>query len=277
MNLPEIVFDRHPCFSKDAQKKSGCIRLPVAPRCNIQCNFCNRKYDCINESQPGVAHHVLTPPQAVAHLEKAVILRPEISVVDIAGPGDPFATPDETMETLRLVRKRFPRMALGLNTNGFGLIPYVDEIADLRLSHVTLTINAVDPVIGGRIYAWVRDNQHSLQGEAAAALLETKQIEALIRLKARGLIVKINTLILPGINDDHIPDIAAKVAGLGVDIMNLLPLVPVRGSVFAGMPPPDMLTTTRLRLQCGRFLPQTTHCARGPTDTADLLFRPKKR
>jgi nitrogen fixation protein NifB len=271
MNTTGIDFTNHPCFSQDAHKKYGRIHLPVAPRCNIQCNFCNRKYDCINESRPGVTSTVLTPQQAVAYLENVVAEHPEISVMGIAGPGDPFANPDETMETLRLVRKKFPKLVLCLATNGLGVVPYIDELAHLKVSHVTLTINAVDPVIGAKIYAWVRDGKRPLRGEAAAAALGMRQIEALIRLKARGLVVKINTIILPGINEDHIPDIAKKVSGLGADIMNLMPLVPVKGAVFAAVPPPDPLTTARLRLQCGRFLPQMTHCARCRADAVGYV------
>jgi nitrogen fixation protein NifB len=257
MNPPAIVFAHPPGHRRDAQEKSACIRLPVAPCCNIQCNFCNRKYDCLNEGRPRFTHRVLTPQQAVTYLERVVARHPEISVVDIAGPGDPFATPDETMETLRLVRRKFSKFVLCLTTNGLGIMPCLDELVHLEVNLVTLTINAIDPVIGGRIYAWVLGDKHPLHGEAAAGLLGTKQIEALIRLKARGLIVRINTLILPDINDDHIPDIAAKVASLGADTMDLLPLEPVKGSAFAGLPPPDPLTATRLRLQCARFLPRS--------------------
>ncbi|MGO9585697.1 MAG: nitrogenase cofactor biosynthesis protein NifB [Limisphaerales bacterium] len=271
MNATKIDFSNHPCFSKDAHKKYGRIHLPVAPRCNIQCNFCNRKYDCLNESRPGVTSTVLTPQQALAYLSDVVTKRPEISVMGIAGPGDPFANPQETMETLRLVRRKFPKMILCVATNGLGVVPYVDEIADLKVSHITITINAVDPVIGGKIYAWVRDGKRPLRGEEAAAVLGAKQIEALVRLKARGITVKVNTIIMPGINDDHIPDIAKKVSGLGADIMNLMPLVPVKGAVFEDVPPPDTMTIARLRLQCGQLLPQMTHCARCRADAVGYV------
>jgi len=85
MNATRIDFSNHPCFSKDAHKKYGRIHLPVAPRCNIQCNFCNRKYDCPNESRPGVTSTVLTPQQALAYLGDVVAKRPEIAVTGIAG------------------------------------------------------------------------------------------------------------------------------------------------------------------------------------------------
>jgi nitrogen fixation protein NifB len=266
-----VDFSNHPCFSKDAHKKYGRVHLPVAPRCNIQCNFCNRKYDCMNESRPGVTSTVLTPQQAIAYLGDVVGQRPEISVMGIAGPGDPFANPDETMETLRLTRKHFPKMILCLASNGLNVSPYVDEMADLHVSHVTLTINAVDPEIGGEIYSWVRDGKRPLRGREAAEALCARQMDALVKLKSRGITVKINTIIMPGVNDDHIPEVAKKVSALGADIMNLMPLVPVKGAVFEELAPPDTMTTARLRLQCGLLLPQMTHCARCRADAVGYV------
>ena len=266
-----IDFNNHPCFSKEAHRKYGRIHLPVAPRCNIQCNFCNRKYDCINESRPGVSSNLLSPAQAVAYLEHIVVRRPEIKVVGIAGPGDPFANPDETMETLQLVRRRFPNLMLCVATNGMGLGPYINELAELQVSHVTITITAVDPEIGAKIYAWVRDGKRPLRGVEAAAALQSRQIEALVRLKQRGVVVKVNSIIIPGINDEHLPEIAAKVAGLGADIMNCMPLVPVKGAAFETLAPPDNLMVARARLQSGRYLHQMTHCARCRADAVGLI------
>ena len=266
-----IDFNQHPCFSKEAHKKFGRIHLPVAPRCNIQCNFCNRKYDCINESRPGVTSNVLTPGQAVAYLESVVARRPEISVVGIAGPGDPFANSDETMETLRLVRKKFPQLMLCVATNGMGIGPHIDELADLHTSHVTITMTAVNPEIGAKVYAWVRDGKRPLRGVEGAAALQSRQIEALVRLKQRGVVVKINSIIIPGINDEHIPEIAAKVSGLGADIMNCMAMVPVKGAAFEELAPPDNLMTARVRLQCGQHLHQMTHCARCRADAVGYI------
>ena len=49
----------HPCFNASAHRTHGRIHLPVAPRCNLQCKFCNRKFDCVNESRPGVTSGIL--------------------------------------------------------------------------------------------------------------------------------------------------------------------------------------------------------------------------
>ena len=156
--------DRHPCFNVAVKGECGRVHLPVAPKCNILCNYCNRKYDCVNESRPGVTSAVLKPRQAIAYLERVLEAEPRITVAGIAGPGDPFANPQETLETIRLIRRRFPDLLLCLATNGLGLPPHLDELAELQVSHVTLTVNAVDPEIGSRIYRWVRDGKVIYRG-----------------------------------------------------------------------------------------------------------------
>ncbi len=50
----------HPCFGGD-HSNTGRIHLPVAPGCNIKCGFCERRFDCANETRPGVTSKVLTP------------------------------------------------------------------------------------------------------------------------------------------------------------------------------------------------------------------------
>ena len=81
----------HPCFDASAKNMHARVHLPVAPKCNIQCNYCNRKYDCVSESRPGVTSAVVTPFQAVEYLKELSNYLENISVVGIAGPGDPMA------------------------------------------------------------------------------------------------------------------------------------------------------------------------------------------
>jgi len=264
-------FAKHPCFSKEAHRTFGRIHLPVAPRCNIQCGFCNRKFDCVNESRPGVTSTILKPAQAVAYLKEILAERPEITVMGIAGPGDPFANPEETMETLRLTRAAFPELILCLASNGLGILPHIPELAALKVGHVTLTINAVDPAIGAKIYSWVRDGKVPLRGLAAAEVLLSRQWEALRLLKEHGIVTKINSIVIPGVNDHHIPEVAKKALGMGADLMNCIPMVPVAGAAFEELPEPDAAMLARVRLKSGQSLPQMTHCARCRADAVGLI------
>ncbi len=269
-----LDFSRHPCFNKASHHTHGRIHLPVAPRCNLQCNFCNRKFDCMNESRPGVTSAVLSPPQAADYLDATLKRVPNLSVVGIAGPGDPFANAVETMATLVAVRRRHPKLLLCLATNGLGVGPHIDNLASLEVSHVTLTVNAVDPEIGARIYAWIRDGHRPTRGLAAAQLLLDRQLDAIVRLKAAGIVVKINSIIIPGVNDQHIEAISEKMAALGADIQNCMPFMPVAGAEFEAIAPPDGLLVVATRLKAGRNLPQMTHCARCRADAVGLIDRP---
>lgn len=262
---------KHPCFDESARHTHARVHLPVAPKCNIQCNYCNRKYDCVNESRPGVTSSVLEPFQAVRYLTELNKHIDNISVIGIAGPGDPFANPEEVLRTLRAVKAEFPDKLFCLSTNGLNLEPYIDEIASLNVSHVTLTINGIDPAITSKIYRWVRFNKKVYHGEDAARLLTERQLACIPLLKAKGMIVKINYIIIPGINDKHVTETAIKVKELGADVINCMPLIPTAGSVFEDFPKPDQKMIFRVRTEAQEFLPLMSHCARCRADAAGLL------
>jgi nitrogen fixation protein NifB len=261
----------HPCFNAKMRGTYGRVHLPVAPRCNIQCNYCDRKYDCVNESRPGVTSAVLKPRQAMAYLEYVLEEVKNISVVGIAGPGDPFANPDETMETLRLVREKYPEMILCLATNGLGLGPYIDELAEINVSHVTITLNAIDPEIGSRLYAFVRHGKRVLAPKAGFEVLLEKQLEAIIRLKEKNVTTKVNTIIVPGINDHHIEAVAHKMADLKVDILNCIPFFPNKGAAFAHIEEPPKALVAGIRKKAAQYIPQMYHCKRCRADAVGIL------
>jgi len=264
-------LEQHPCFNRKSHHQYGRVHLPVAPRCNIQCKFCNRLFDCVNESRPGVTSALLSPAQAMVYLAEVVKQKPNIKVVGIAGPGDPFANPEQTIETLAGVRREYPDMMLCVASNGLNIAPYIDDLARLRVSHVTITVNAVDPAIGAQIYSWMRIGKRVVPAEAGAHLLLARQIEAITALKQKGILVKVNSIVLPGINDGHIVEIAKTMAGLGVDLFNCMPYYPNKGSAFEHLAEPDSASVATLREQAGRYVPQMTHCTRCRADAVGLL------
>jgi nitrogen fixation protein NifB len=266
----------HPCFNIDARHRHGRVHLPIAPDCNVQCNFCKRIYDCANESRPGVTTAVLSPQQSLVYLNRVLAKDNRISVVGIAGPGDPFATPSLTLETLRLVRETHPEMLLCVASNGLGLPPHAEAMGKLAVSHVTLTVNAVDPQIGAKVYAWIRDGKKVYRGLSGAELLWSRQAEAIRLLKQHDVIVKINTIIIPGVNDDHVVEVARQVADLGADIANCVPLYPVDGTPFGELETPPADRVAAIRAEVAQHLPIMSHCTRCRADAVGLLGEPKR-
>lgn len=267
----KLNIENHPCFNDASRHTFARIHLPVAPKCNIQCNYCNRKFDCMNENRPGVSSKVLSPQQALLYLKQAMEITPNISVVGIAGPGDPFANPEETMETLRLVRAAYPEMLLCVATNGLDLLPYIEQLAELQVSHVTITINAIDPEVGAEIYAWVRHRKKMYRDLEAAELLIGNQLEALKRLKEAGVTAKVNSIIIPGINDEHVIEVAEKVSELGADILNCLPYYNTKETVFENIEEPSPALVAEIQRATSEYLPQMKHCARCRADAVGLI------
>ncbi len=266
-----LDLSRHPCFNDKERHRFGRIHLPVAPKCNIQCNFCDRKSDCVNESRPGVTSAVLSPGQALHYLDRVVEKSPNIAVVGIAGPGDPFANAAATMETLERVRAKYPEILLCVASNGLNAAPYAQHLAQLQVSHVTLTINAVDPEIGAKVYAWVRPDKRAYRGVEGASLLLDRQLETLRTLKRHGVTVKVNTIIIPGVNDAHVVEVAKTVAALGADICNCIAICPVEGTPFGALEPPGTAEVAAIRSQAGEHLPLMHHCTRCRADAIGLL------
>jgi len=262
---------KHPCFNAKAKGKYGRVHLPVAPKCNIQCNFCNRDFDCMNETRPGVTSKVLKPGQAAEYVQKLRVEAPEISVVGIAGPGDPFANPDEVFATLAKVKEIAPDAIPCLSSNGLNVLPYVDDLVEAGVNHMTITINAVDPCIQKDIVSWIRYNKRAYFGREAAEILIENQLEAVKQLAERGMTVKVNSIVIPGVNEFHIPEIANKVAGLGAATMNLIPLLPVEGTAFQDLEEPSHKLLHKLRSKVEEHIEPMKHCARCRADAAGLL------
>jgi nitrogen fixation protein NifB len=194
-----------------------------------------------------------------------------IAVVGIAGPGDPLANPEETLQTMELVHEKYPEKILCLATNGLTLAEHAERLSRLNISHVTVTLNAVDPVIGAKIYAWVRPEKRPYRGEEGAGILFRRQTEGIRALKERGMTVKINTVVIPEINDVHVPEIAAFCRELGADVQNCIPMMHVEGTVFEGRAVPEGSRMAEIRREAGEHLRQMTHCARCRADAVGRI------
>ena len=262
---------RHPCFHAAAVGQWGRIHLPVAPDCNIACAYCNRKTDCPNESRPGVCSRVLAPEEAADLVDKTVRDTPSLAVVGIAGPGDPLANPEPTLRTFELVRYRHSGLLLCLSTNGLMLADYVTDLKALGVGHITVTINAVVPAVACRIYHGARVNGCAHYGQQAAEILLEKQEQALAALERHGFAVKVNTVVIPGINDGHVEDIARLAARFKVGLMNCIALMPLPGTAMSAWAAPSAQRMEELRRRAGKHVLQMRHCVRCRADAFGLL------
>lgn len=260
----------HPCYNCIAHKYAR-MHIPVAPKCNVSCNFCSRKYDCVNESRPGVTSQILTPEEA---RDKFNIVKEKVknlTVVGIAGPGDPLANFEEVKKSVELIKEESPDITFCLSTNGLMLPFYADEIVKLGISHVTITINAVDPKIGGRVYKFINYLGKNFSGEEAGNIILNNQLSGLRYISQKGIISKVNIVMIKGINDTHVPEIVKKVKECGAYMTNIIPLIPIPGTVFENLPATDEKELNNMRKKCQLDLKQMFHCKQCRADAIGTL------
>lgn len=253
----EHLAKNHPCFSKEAHHNSGRIHLPVSPTCNIQCKFCKRGFNK-SEIRPGVSSLLLKPEETIEIIDKALSLVPEIKVVGIAGPGDTLAT-DLALETFELVGKHHPELINCLSTNGLRLYEKAERVKAAGVKTLTVTVNAVDPEILKDIVSYVIDeNGNKLTGVVGAAKLINAQLKGIKKISELGIVVKINSVLIPGINDKHIKDIARVTSELGANLLNIIPLIPQNELAHIKAPDCDLLE--KVRAEAGEYLEVFRHC-----------------
>jgi nitrogen fixation protein NifB len=250
------VIEEHPCFSAKAHNKKGRLHLPASPYCNIQCRFCTRARNT-NENRPGVAAGVISPNEAVDTVKKALELCPEISVLGIAGPGDTLAS-EHAIEAFRNVHRGFPHLIKCLSTNGLELPGKAQTLWNIGVRTITVTVNAVDPEILKKIVSWVKDNRD----------LISAQLQGIRECSEIGMIVKVNTVLIPGVNDEHIADIALAVKLAGATRHNIIPLIPQ--NEFKNTPPPTCEQIEKARQEAGVYLEQFRHCKHCRADACGI-------
>ncbi|RAP51255.1 MAG: nitrogenase molybdenum-iron cofactor biosynthesis protein [Methanosphaera sp. rholeuAM270] len=255
------VTQAHPCFNEKIHDKVGRIHIPIAPKCNIQCGFCTRKIND-TEDRPGVASCIMTIDEALEHIEETIKKMP-ISVVGVAGPGDSLENPD-TLKLFEQVKEKFPDLILCMSTNGLLVPQYADQIKEAGVKTVTITINAVDPEIGAKIYDDIQYQGKTYHGIEGAKILLENQLKGIELLTERGIIVKVNSVLIPTVNDEHIVEIAKVVRSKGASIMNVLPLIPL--NKFKNIEKPGCGQLSTVRQQVEEYLPVFRACTQCRAD-----------
>ena len=246
---------QHPCFASHGAT-TGRIHLPVCPGCNIACRFCERSLND-TENRPGVTAKVLKPAETIPLIRKALEISPEIKVAGIAGPGDTLAS-DNALKTFKLIGKHYPELIKCMSTNGLLLAERADEIIKAGIDSLTVTVNAVDPEIEAQLNDYIIWHGKKIEGVEGAKILIENQIEGIRKIAAAGMTVKVNTVLVPRINGDHIAEIAKTVAAAGARKYNIIPLIPT--AKLADEPAPTCQEIHAARAQAAQYIELFLHC-----------------
>jgi nitrogen fixation protein NifB len=182
---------------------------------------------------------------------------PDIKVAGIAGPGDTLASPF-ALETFRLIKKEFPDLVKCMSTNGLLLSEKAQEVIDVGVDSLTVTVNAVDPVIEEKLNAYIIYHGKKIEGVEGAKILIKNQIEGIRKIASAGITVKVNTVLVPEINGNHIEEIARTVKEAGARIYNIIPLIPQHE--LKNVKAPVCAEIDAARIKASKYIEVFRHC-----------------
>ena len=262
----EELTTKHPCFARGEKNGAGRIHLPISPSCNIECRFCERSFNNY-EIRPGVSRTVITPEEALEAIDKALQVCPDIHVAGIAGPGDTLASP-YALETFKLIKEKYPELVKCMSTNGLLLAEKAQEILDVGVDSLTVTVNAVDPEIEAQLNDGIIWHGKHYTGVEAAKILIEQQLKGIKILSDAGMTLKVNTVFVPEINGDHIEEVARTVAEAGATIYNIIPLIP--NHKLKDCREPDCMELERAILKASKYIDVFRHCQRCRADAVGI-------
>ena len=265
ISYDELTY-KHPCFALGKKGQTGRIHLPISPTCNIECKFCDRKINDY-ENRPGVASTVIKPKEAIDVIRRSLEVCPDITVAGIAGPGDTLAS-DHALETFALIKKEFPDLIKCMSTNGLLLPEKADKIIEAGIDSLTVTVNAVEPEIEAKLNSGIIYHGVHYTGAEAAEILIKNQLEGIKKVSAAGITIKVNTVLVPGINDEHIEKIAKTVSEAGASIYNIIPLIPQHE--LSNCRAPTCIEIDAARQKAEKYIDVFRHCQRCRADAVGV-------
>jgi nitrogen fixation protein NifB len=261
-----MKLDNHPCFSTTCQPKAGRIHLPVSPFCNIFCRFCSRGITA-SVARPGNAVTVLSPEDALGVMDMAMRLCPDIKVAGVAGPGDPLAGP-EAIEALSAIKREYPGIIACLSTNGLKLEENMGGLMRAGVESLTVTVNALDPEILLKINRGVLVDGRFIGGLEGQSILIEAQRRGILEAAKNGMIIKINLVLIPGVNDRHAAHVAKMAKEWGATMINLIPLIPA--GELMDYSAPSASEYARATEEAEKHLPVKLNCRRCRADACGI-------
>ena len=172
---------RGPMLRDRLSRPLGSLRVSVTDRCNLRCRYCMPEQD-----------YVWLPRQSILTFEEItrlvrVFASLGVDKVRLTG-GEPLLRHD--LPTLTGMIAQVPGIRdLAMTTNGVLLAKSVDALWSARLGRITVSLDTLQPE---RMRELARTDRHAdvLEGIAAA--------------RQAGFSVKLNTVVMRGVNDDEL-------------------------------------------------------------------------
>ncbi|MGV9168568.1 MAG: radical SAM protein [Promethearchaeia archaeon] len=257
-------FEHHPCWSNRRENLWERIHLPVARKCNLKCGFCDHKYGfSCHTSKPGLSTKLFSVDEALERLATEVENRDNLHIAAISGPGEPLAN-TETFHLFSQARKNYEHLEFCLSTNGTLLKEKLHELLKFGIRTITVSMNALKPSTAEQIYEWAIFDGKRTTGLSMARKIVSRQIRGISAAVSAGVHIKVNTILIPELNVDDMQNLSQMLGHIGVEIQNIIPLVPLDN--MSHLRPPTKAELKQARISGIEYLPQFLHCKQCRSD-----------
>jgi len=164
------------------QRTINYVRLAVTDRCNLRCTY------CMPENMQFLERAALLSYEEIVRLMQ-VLTDAGISKIRITG-GEPFLRKD----LMLLLEQLAPMANISITTNGVLTAPFIPALKNLGIRQVNLSL---DTLRAERFFKITRRDQFSAVQQTLESLL------------AHDMEVKINMVVMDGVNTDELGDFAA--------------------------------------------------------------------
>ncbi|MET8578621.1 GTP 3',8-cyclase MoaA [Streptomyces sp. NPDC005012] len=205
------------------------LRVSLTDRCNLRCTYCMPE-----EGLQWLAKPDLLTDDEIVRLVRIAVTSLGVDEVRFTG-GEPLLRPGLTGIVQR-VAELDPRPEMSLTTNGIGLGRIAPALKEAGLDRVNVSLDTLRPEVFKALTR--RDRHHDVLAGLAAA-------------REAGLTpVKVNAVLMPGLNQDEAPDLLAWAVENDYELrfIEQMPLDAQHGWKREGMiTAGDILTSLRTR------------------------------
>ena len=111
-------------------------------------------------------------------------------------------------------------------------------------------------------------HRKKIEGIEAAEILIKNQLEGIKKIAKAGITIKVNTVLVPEINGNHIEEIAKTVKEAGASIYNIIPLIPQYQLKDCEAPTCPQIDEARTR--ASKYIDVFRHCQRCRADAVGI-------
>ena len=198
LRIPALQHASSGALVDTRQRALRDLRISVTDRCNFRCTYCMPK-EVFGDDYPFLAHDQVLSFEEIVRLAK-IFHRHGVEKIRLTG-GEPLLRKEIEL-LVKMLAQELPGVVLTLTTNGSALKAKAKALKAAGLTRISVSLDTLDDAT----FRAMNNVDYPV----------SKVLEAISEANAAGLTpVKINMVVIRGVNDQHVVDMARHFKGSG--------------------------------------------------------------